>query len=149
MGTRICPQCGTEVPAHANFCPGCGTALEREDLDATEAHPIIVVPDPDDVALLVMTKGPSAGSRYVLHNGVTSIGRHPDSGVFLDDVTVSRRHAEIEHHDGTYRIVDRDSLNGTYVNGALVDAHLLTEGDQILIGKFRLLFVMGVPGGDL
>jgi pSer/pThr/pTyr-binding forkhead associated (FHA) protein len=79
---------------------------------------------------------------------VTTIGRHPDSSVFLDDVTVSRRHAEIRLSGSEHELRDAGSLNGTYVNGKRVDTVVLAEGDQVQIGKFKLVFVLGVPGGD-
>jgi pSer/pThr/pTyr-binding forkhead associated (FHA) protein len=91
-------------------------------------------------ALLVVKRGPNAGSRFLLDQPVTSAGRHPDSDIFLDNITVSRRHAEFRLRDGQFEIADHGSLNGTYVNREPVDAAALADGDEIQIGKFRLEF---------
>jgi len=96
---------------------------------------------PEGVAVLVVKRGPNAGSRFLLDQPVTSAGRHPYSDIFLDDVTVSRRHAEFRRENGEFRIVDIASLNGTYVNRELVQSAVLTDGDQIQIGKFGLVFL--------
>jgi pSer/pThr/pTyr-binding forkhead associated (FHA) protein len=97
---------------------------------------------PRGAALLVVKRGPNAGSRFLLDQPVTSAGRHPDSDIFLDDVTSSRRHAEFRRENGTFRIVDLDSLNGTYVNRRPVASAVLANGDEIAIGKFRLVFLI-------
>jgi pSer/pThr/pTyr-binding forkhead associated (FHA) protein len=89
-------------------------------------------------ALLVVKRGPNAGSRFQLDRPVTSMGRHPNSDVFLDDITVSRRHAELRWENDELQIVDMGSLNGTYVNREPVQAAVLVSGDEIQIGKFRL-----------
>jgi pSer/pThr/pTyr-binding forkhead associated (FHA) protein len=94
-----------------------------------------------DSAMLVVKRGPNAGSRFLLDQPVTSAGRHPSSDVFLDDMTVSRRHAEFRQDSGEIRVVDIGSLNGTYVNRAVVDSRVLTNGDEIQMGTFRLVFV--------
>lgn len=96
---------------------------------------------PTDSALLVVKRGPNAGSRFVLDRPVTSAGRHPGSGIFLDDVTASRRHAEFRRENGEFRVVDTGSLNGTYVNREPVQSAVLANGDEIQIGKFRLVFL--------
>jgi pSer/pThr/pTyr-binding forkhead associated (FHA) protein len=88
----------------------------------------------------VVKRGPNAGSRFLLHHPITSAGRHPGAEIFLDDVTVSRRHAEFRLENGKFRIVDVGSLNGTYVNREPVDAAELASGDEIQIGKFRVVF---------
>jgi pSer/pThr/pTyr-binding forkhead associated (FHA) protein len=93
------------------------------------------------VALLVVKRGPNAGSRFLLDRPVTSAGRHPNSDIFLDEVTVSRRHAEFRRENGEFRIVDMASLNGTYVNRESVQSAVLADGDQIQIGKFGLVFL--------
>lgn len=93
-------------------------------------------------ALLVVKRGPNTGSRFVLDRPVTSAGRHPDCDVFLDDITVSRRHAELGWENDELRVVDVGSLNGTYVNREPVEsAAVLASGDQVQIGKFRLVVV--------
>ncbi len=97
-------------------------------------------------ALLIVKRGPNAGSRLALDKAVTSAGRHPDSDIFLDDVTVSRRHAEFRiTENGDVKIVDVGSLNGTYVNRATVDSATLADGDEVQLGKFRLVFLTGGP----
>lgn len=99
-----------------------------------------------DTALLVVKRGPNAGSRYVLKADVVTAGRHPDSDIFLDDVSVSRRHAEFRRTATGYEVVDVGSLNGTYVNRETIDSSELSGGDEIQIGKFRLVYVTGRPG---
>ena len=94
-------------------------------------------------ALLVVKRGPNAGSRFLLDQATTSAGRHPDSDIFLDDVTVSRRHAEFRLAESEFQVVDVGSLNGTYVNREPVDSAALSNGDEVQIGKFRLVFLSG------
>ena len=98
---------------------------------------------PAGSALLVVKRGPNAGSRFLLDRSTTSAGRHPDSDIFLDDVTVSRRHAEFRRDAGEFVVVDVGSLNGTYVNREPVDTAVLSTGDEVQIGKFRLVFLTG------
>ena len=98
---------------------------------------------PSGAGVVVVKRGPNAGSRFLLDQPVTSAGRHPESDIFLDDVTVSRRHAEFHLQSGEFRVVDIGSLNGTYVNREPVDAAALDNGDEIQIGKFRLVFLLG------
>ncbi|ALE83564.1 glycogen accumulation regulator GarA [Pseudonocardia sp. HH130629-09] len=98
---------------------------------------------PAGSALLVVRRGPNAGSRFLLDVPTTSAGRHPDSDIFLDDVTVSRRHAEFRRDAGEFVVVDVGSLNGTYVNREPVDTAVLANGDEVQIGKFRLVFLTG------
>ncbi|NUS45210.1 MAG: FHA domain-containing protein [Mycobacteriaceae bacterium] len=98
---------------------------------------------PPGAALLVVKRGPNAGSRFLLDQPTTSAGRHPDSDIFLDDVTVSRRHAEFRQEDDDFQVVDVGSLNGTYVNREPVDSAILGNGDEVQIGKFRLVFLTG------
>jgi pSer/pThr/pTyr-binding forkhead associated (FHA) protein len=98
------------------------------------------------LALLVMTRGPNAGTRLVLDKPLTSAGRHPDSDLFLDDVTVSRRHAVFRvTGDNDVGIIDAGSLNGTYVNRARVDEATLAHGDEVQLGRVRLVFLTGGP----
>jgi pSer/pThr/pTyr-binding forkhead associated (FHA) protein len=98
---------------------------------------------PAGSALLVVKRGPNAGSRFLLDQAMTSAGRHPDSDIFLDDVTVSRRHAEFRQDGAEFLVVDVGSLNGTYVNREPVDSAVLANGDEVQIGKFRLVFLAG------
>jgi pSer/pThr/pTyr-binding forkhead associated (FHA) protein len=92
----------------------------------------------------VVKRGPNAGSKFVLESDVTRAGRHPDSDIFLDDITVSRRHAEIHRAGGGYKVRDAGSLNGTYLNRERIDEAPLANGDELQIGKFRLVFFEGV-----
>lgn len=98
---------------------------------------------PPGMGLLVVRNGPNLGSRYVLDAPVTSAGRHPDSDIFLDDITVSRRHAEIFREEGEFRVRDVGSLNGTYVNRERVDEAPLRNGDELQIGRYRFEFFSG------
>jgi pSer/pThr/pTyr-binding forkhead associated (FHA) protein len=96
---------------------------------------------PSGSAGLVVKRGPNAGSRFLLDQPVTSAGRHPGSDIFLDEVTVSRRHAEFRLENGEFQVVDVGSLNGTCVNREPVNSAVLANGDEIQIGKFRLVFL--------
>jgi hypothetical protein len=110
-----------------------GSELGEAELDAIEALP-------SGAALLLVRSGPTAGARYLLDTDVTTVGRHPEADIFFDDVTVSRRHAEITRSGATFELVDQRSLNGTYVNGERVDRAPLTNGAEVRVGKFRLNF---------
>ena len=147
MDPSVCPQCGSPNAAEANYCSVCGSELARDDNEHTATHPVVSVGD-DDQPLLVVIRGTNAGSRFALDETITTIGRHPDSTVFLDDVTVSRRHAQVSRADGRFVLSDVGSLNGTYVNGERVDVHDLSEGDQLQVGKYRLVFAFGARDGD-
>ena len=103
---------------------------------------------PPGTALLAVRRGPNAGARFLLDHDVTSSGRHPDSDIFLDDVTVSRRHAEFRLESSEFQVVDVGSLNGTYVNREPVDSAVLANGDEVQIGKFRLVFLTGPKSDD-
>ena len=96
---------------------------------------------PEGAALLVVKRGPNAGARFLLDQDTTTAGRHPEADIFLDDVTVSRRHAEFRRNDGSFEVVDVGSLNGTYVNREPRNSQTLATGDEIQIGKFRLVFI--------
>ena len=96
---------------------------------------------PSGSAVLVVRRGPNAGSRFRLDQPVTSAGRHPNSDIFLDDVSVSRRHAQFRSENGAYLVVDTGSLNGTYVNRKPAESVALANGDEIQMGKFRLVFL--------
>ena len=98
---------------------------------------------PAGAAILIVKRGPNAGARFLLDQETTTAGRHPESEIFLDDVTVSRRHAEFRLNDGTFEVVDVGSLNGTYVNREPRNSQVLSIGDEIQIGKFRLVFIAG------
>ncbi|MFD0559353.1 FHA domain-containing protein [Stackebrandtia endophytica] len=98
---------------------------------------------PPGTALLLVRRGPNAGARFLLDLDVTTSGRHPDSDIFLDDVTVSRRHAEFHREGTTFTVRDVGSLNGTYVNRERVETATLGNGDEVQVGKFRLVFISG------
>lgn len=152
MPDVVCGACGHRNPLGANYCSSCGTALTDRDEPTTMAIPPEELAGDDtgtfdevDLApgtgMLLVRRGPNAGSRYVLDHPVTTLGRHPDSRVFLDDITVSRRHAEIHRTDRGYELIDVGSLNGTYLNRERVDRGVLNDGDLIQVGKFKLMFV--------
>jgi pSer/pThr/pTyr-binding forkhead associated (FHA) protein len=119
--------------------------LAEEGTETPAAEPSVAGVDalPTGSALLVVKRGPNAGSRFLLDRDTTSAGRHPDSDIFLDDVTVSRRHAEFRREGGEFVVIDVGSLNGTYVNREPVDQAVLAGGDEVQIGKFRLVFLTG------
>jgi len=141
MPEVACPQCGHDNPSDANFCSVCGAVVDGDDAQHTESHEAIT-PDAGETVTLVVVRGANAGSRFAAADAVTSIGRHPESTIFLDDVTVSRRHAEILRSPGGYELVDVGSLNGTYVNGTRIDRMALAEGDQLQVGKYKLVVVV-------
>jgi pSer/pThr/pTyr-binding forkhead associated (FHA) protein len=85
-------------------------------------------------------RGPNQGARFLLDADVTVAGRHPDADIFLDDVTVSRRHAEFVRHGTSFQVKDLGSLNGTYFDGVRIDTALLGDGAEVQVGKFRLTF---------
>ena len=146
----ICPVCSVQNAAGANFCSACGSVLPEDDELATGTYPIVGVdvPGTGEVGQLIVTRGGTAGARFALDADTIQIGRHPDSDIFLDDVTVSRRHAEVRREsDGQYHLVDAGSLNGTYMDGDRIETALLREGAQVQVGKFRLVFVIGTLGG--
>ncbi len=162
-----CRECGTTVPETANFCPSCGASQDVRDpqpaappVDSTTASIDLGDLDPHhDVgelphlapgtAMLVVVRGPNAGSRYLLDRDETTVGRHPDADIFLDDVTVSRRHALLRIDDEGVAVGDNGSLNGTYVNGERVEERHLATGDELQVGRFKLLFVGAGAGGAL
>ncbi|WP_246569119.1 FHA domain-containing protein [Polymorphospora rubra] len=96
---------------------------------------------PPGAALLAIHQGPNAGARFLLDTDLTTSGRHPDSDIFLDDVTVSRRHGEFHRNGDTFTVRDAGSLNGTYVNRERVESATLNDGDEVQIGKFRMTFI--------
>jgi pSer/pThr/pTyr-binding forkhead associated (FHA) protein len=120
--------------------PSAGFLNEPDGLLAPTARSPIEDLPPGS-ALLVVKRGPNAGSRFLLDQPVTSAGRHPGSDIFLDDVTVSRRHAEFHCENDEVRIIDVGSLNGTYVNREPAQSAVLVNGDEVQIGKFRLVLL--------
>jgi pSer/pThr/pTyr-binding forkhead associated (FHA) protein len=103
---------------------------------------------PPGSALLVVRRGPNSGSRFLLDSATTTAGRHPSSDIFLDDVTVSRRHAEFVKVEHGFAVRDVGSLNGTYVNRKRIDEATLAGGDEVQVGKYRLVFYPSQQGGD-
>ena len=153
----FCTNCGHKNPEGSNFCASCGHALtEKGGSDATvtfmaaeletELDEEIQI-SPEELeggrGVLIVKRGPNAGSKFFLDTDATAIGRHPDSHIFLDDITVSRRHAEIRRKTGGFELHDVGSLNGTYVNRERVEDAPLHTGDEIQIGKFKLVFLTG------
>lgn len=108
--------------------------------DLTEVEQAAIAALPSGSALLLVRTGALAGARYLLDHDLTTVGRHPEADIFLDDVTVSRRHAEITRSGPVFEITDQRSLNGSYVNGERVDRATLVNGSELRIGKFRLNF---------
>ncbi len=154
MTDSECGKCGHRNEADARFCSSCGSELDvpssthdtqRHDIvDVTQPIPVETDPDHgDETPMLVVLKGRKRGSRFALDKETTSAGRHPESDIFLDDVTVSRRHADFVHSDDGIVVRDVGSLNGTYVNRQRVDEATLRHGDEIHVGKFRLVFLVG------
>jgi pSer/pThr/pTyr-binding forkhead associated (FHA) protein len=113
-------------------------ADKTAELNAEEAAAIAALPSGS--ALLVVVKGPNDGARFLLDQDVTTVGRHPNADIFLDDVTVSRRHAEFVRKDKSFIVRDLGSLNGTYRDGRNIDLVQLNDGDEVQIGKFRMTF---------
>ena len=156
MADVYCHNCGHKNPLGANFCSSCGRALEPNSgerttvtfkLDNPEPSEDEVAFDlddiPNDAGLLVVTRGPNAGSRLKVTKAVTTVGRHPASDIFLDDITVSRRHAEILKTSAGFMVKDVGSLNGTYLNRERVEEGRLRTGDELQVGKFKLAFFAG------
>ncbi|MDQ2837771.1 MAG: zinc-ribbon and FHA domain-containing protein [Actinomycetota bacterium] len=166
----FCTACGTENSAESRFCAHCGAPLTAASPAARPSGPdatsilstgIGLGPDSDGEfspeahqraidaltpgsALLVVKRGPNAGSRFLLDQDMTTAGRHPESDIFLDDVTVSRRHVEFRRDGTGFAVYDVGSLNGTYVNRERIDSAVLAAGDEVQIGKFRLVYLTGV-----
>jgi len=165
----FCTQCGQSNSDDARFCSNCGAALKAaapaaspsetstitigggfEPGDPSEKAEGLSTADqaaidalPTGSALLVVRRGPNAGSRFLLDSDTTTAGRHPSSDIFLDDVTVSRRHAEFVRTADGFSVRDVGSLNGTYVNRDRIDEAALAGGDEVQVGKYRLVFFAG------
>lgn len=154
----FCNSCGHRNPPKSSFCSACGGVLdlpEQRTIVLAKTDPLQDAPgDSDNVhvtitdihsgnGLLVVRSGDQTGEHFTLDNPIVSIGRHPDSTIYLDDVTVSRRHAEVHHIGGSYVVRDLGSLNGTYVDQERVEERQLSHGDELQIGKFRMVFFDG------
>ncbi len=146
---KVCPNCGAGVTPQMKFCAECGTKLDQGQTTASYAPAFEEeVPPPtasiDGAAALIeldQVEGTAGRRMHDIGEETVTVGRSPESNIFLDDVTVSRKHAEIERGEQGYRIRDVGSLNGTYVNRVRVDAVDLRNGDEIQIGKYRFKFV--------
>jgi hypothetical protein len=146
-----CPECGFQNPETSNYCARCGALLVRDEAgsDTTmsftpeegEDDPVLDEVKGEGPALVVRSGGGRAGEHFLLENEQTSVGRSPDCDVFLDDVTVSRRHALVVRRDGRFFIEDRGSLNGTFLNRRRIESGPLDDGDEVQIGKYRLTFL--------
>lgn len=160
-----CGQCGGSVEADDRFCAHCGAALLGDGIEHTGSITSIIATGPatsgglsrlgtgerldlePGEAMLTVLRGPGEGSEFLISGDVVQIGRSPDSEIFLDDVTVSRRHAEIRRGAQGWSVRDAGSLNGTYVNRRRVDDETLVGGDELQIGKFRFAFLVGPARG--
>ena len=146
-----CPSCSYRNPLGSNFCSSCGAQLGQITEHKTEAiEPTISTPIvggdasgevPSGVGMLIVRQGSKRGSRMALDTDRVTIGRHPDSDIFLDDITVSRRHAEVIRTDDGHDVLDAGSLNGTYINKELIERATLADGDELQVGKFKLVYV--------
>ncbi len=153
MSVVYCPECGFQNPEAANYCSKCGALLVRDEAGAetTQTYTPEELADEegplDEIAaegpaLVVRSGGGRAGEHFSPQGERTTIGRSPDNDIFLDDVTVSRKHAVLVQSDGEFRIEDLGSLNGTFVNRRRIDsAARLQSGDEVQIGKYRLSFI--------
>ncbi|MFD9462097.1 FHA domain-containing protein [Streptomyces sp. NPDC060027] len=175
MSAQVCTRCGNRNAENSRFCSNCGAPLrgaaerpsettstisisgiEAYDAEVTGQTPSpMLSPEaqaavdalPVGSALLVVRRGPNSGSRFLLDGELTTAGRHPQSDIFLDDVTVSRRHVEFRRvADGSFTVADVGSLNGTYVNRERIDQVPLSNGDEVQIGKYRLVFYASQRG---
>lgn len=124
----------------AHFSQEFEAQLAAMDGELTPEEQEAITALPSGSALLIVRRGPNVGARFLLDADATAAGRHPDADIFLDDVTVSRRHTEFLRHGTAFEIKDLGSLNGTYFDGVRIDTALLTDGAEVQIGKFRLTF---------
>lgn len=153
MAYVFCNSCGHRNPPNASFCSSCGAVLDMPDertVVIAQVDPMQDLPGPSDNAsirlgdigehaVLVIRSGDLTGSRFTLSKDITQIGRHQDSDILLDDITVSRRHAEIVRTSKSLIVRDLGSLNGTYVNQSRVDEFALQHGDELQVGKYRMV----------
>ena len=148
-----CPECGFQNPESANYCAKCGALLVRDSgAETTMTYtPEEGEDDPSEIlddlgvkgpALVVRSGGGRAGETFHPESERTTIGRSPDCEIFLDDVTVSRKHAVLTQRDGSFFIEDLGSLNGTFLNRHRIESGPLNDGDELQIGKYRLTFLL-------
>lgn len=152
----MCPTCHNELPEGETLCPTC---VEQGDVEPTVIfvpvppgqHPALTPEEAANVDgvpgfALVVERGPRAGMTFVLSPGITTVGRHPDSDIFLDDITVSRHHCRFQLSDGALLVEDSGSTNGTYVRDVGIERAPLQAGDEVIIGKFHLIVALGDAG---
>lgn len=161
-----CHNCGHKNPDGANFCSSCGKVLEASEArrggdgeettvtympdSGTEASEEELAADLSELkegdALLIVKRGTNVGARFLLDQDCVAAGRHKDSEIFLDDITVSRRHAEFRREGGSWVVRDSGSLNGTYLNRDRIEEAPLASGDEVQIGKYKFVFMAGSGG---
>ncbi|MCL4423754.1 MAG: FHA domain-containing protein [Actinobacteria bacterium] len=156
----LCESCGHRNPHDANFCSSCGAPLIQASGDTTatvvpvdalgdtgeDELAIALAEQEEGLGVLVVKRGPSAGARFLLEQDLVKVGRHPESDIFLDDITVSRRHAEFVRQVRGHLVRDVGSLNGTYVNRERIEECDLHNGDEVQIGKFKLIYLRAAEG---
>jgi pSer/pThr/pTyr-binding forkhead associated (FHA) protein len=148
-----CPECGFQNPETANYCTKCGALLVRDESGADttmsytpeegdeESAEIVEEIKTEGPALVVRSGGGRAGEHFLLEQESTTVGRSPDCDIFLDDVTVSRRHALVKRSKYQFFIEDQGSLNGTFLNRRRIESGGLEDGDEVQIGKYKLTFL--------
>jgi pSer/pThr/pTyr-binding forkhead associated (FHA) protein len=148
MSHIYCPECGFQSPEAATYCSRCGALLGRETVDETtlslgpeEIEAASLADNIDGPALVVRSGGGRAGESFEAIGDQALIGRSPECDVFLDDVTVSRRHAELTRDGNVFTIRDLGSLNGTFVNRRRIESSVLEDDDEVQIGKYRMTFL--------
>ena len=153
MSHVYCPECGFQNPEAANYCTKCGALLVRDESGADttmsftpeegdeESADILDEIKTEGPALVVRSGGGRAGEHFLLEQESTTVGRSPDCDIFLDDVTVSRRHALVKRSNNQFLIEDQGSLNGTFLNRRRIESGGLEDGDEVQIGKYKLTFL--------
>ena len=153
MSHVYCPECGFQNPEASNYCSKCGALLVRDESgsDTTmsytpeegenDSSPLLEELKTEGPALVVRSGGGRAGEHFLLRTEAITVGRSPDCDIFLDDVTVSRRHALLRRENGRFFIEDQGSLNGTFLNRKRIETGALEDGDELQIGKYKLTFL--------